>query len=81
MIPTMILFGAIAGRWWKSALVIGTALWVALLYFDGTIAAYQVPATALFGLANTAVGVAIHQAFLALVRRMHGHPAGTGTRM
>ena len=80
MIPTMILFGLVAGRWWKTALVLGTVLWVALLYFDGTIVAYQLPAAALFGLVNTAVGVAVHQGALTLVRRMHGHPAGTGTR-
>ncbi len=68
LIPTMIIFGLLAGRWWKSALVVGTVGWVAVLLVTGVIEPSQVVGAAFFGLANTGVGVAIHQGLLWLVR-------------
>ena len=32
MIPTMIVFGLVAGRWWKTSLVVGTIGWPLLLF-------------------------------------------------
>jgi len=75
VIPTMILFGLVAGRWWKTALVLGALGWAALLYFSDIISLAQVPAAAGLGLANTAVGVAIHQGVLWIVRRSRRHAA------
>ena len=56
MIPTMILFGLVLGRWWKSAIAAGAVVWPAILVL------------AALGAANTAAGVAVHQAALRLVR-------------
>ncbi len=76
MIPTMILFGLLLGRWWKPALVAGTSAWTVLLWSQGLL---STPADILGGaalaLANTAVGVSVHQFVLALVRRARGRPA------
>ena len=69
MIPTMLLFGLVLGRWWKTCLVVGTLGWPLLLWFDNII---ESPTEFLgaAGLAalNTAVGVAIHQSLLHLFR-------------
>jgi hypothetical protein len=65
----MILFGLLAGRWWKTALVAGALGWAVLLLATGVISVSQAPAAMLFGLVNTSVGVAIHQATLRLLRR------------
>ena len=74
MIPTMILFGLLLGRWWKAALVVGTSAWPVLLWAQGVIAAPpEIVGAAALGLANTAVGVMVHQLVLALVRRARGH--------
>lgn len=37
MIPTMLLFGLVLGRWWKTCLVVGTVGWPLLLWFDNII--------------------------------------------
>ncbi|WP_430868660.1 hypothetical protein [Demequina aurantiaca] len=71
MIPTMIIFGLLAGRWWKSALVVGTVGWVAVLLTTGVIEPSETAlifGAAFFGLANTCVGVALHQGTLRLVK-------------
>ena len=75
MIPTMILLGLLLGRWWKTALVVGTSAWTALLWTQGLVAtAPEVIGAAALALANTAVGVMVHQLVLALVRRARGRP-------
>ena len=72
MIPTMILFGLLLGRWWKVALVVGAS--PALLWARGVIAAPpEIVGAAALGLVNTAVGVMAHQLVLALLRRARGH--------
>ncbi|MFK5636154.1 hypothetical protein [Ornithinimicrobium sp. LYQ103] len=69
MIPTMLLFGLVLGRWWKTCLVIGTLGWPLLLWFDNIIESPNdfLGAAGLAAL-NTAVGVAIHQWLLHLFR-------------
>lgn len=69
VIPVMILFGLLAGRWWKSALIAGSAGWTLVLLATGVIGLDAVPGALLLGLLNTAVGVGIHQGLLRLVRR------------
>ena len=69
MIPTLLLVGFVAGRWY----VVGLAavVWPLLLALSGTIAASDIgnlTAAAGFAAANTAVGVAVHKALLALAR-------------
>ena len=66
MIPTMILFGLIFGRWWRASLLAGAVLWSILLFSDGTIEARDVLTAGGLSLINTAVGVVIHQSFLRL---------------
>ena len=69
MIPTMLLFGLVLGRWWKTCLLVGTLGWPLLLWFDGIIESTNefLGAAGLAAL-NTAVGVAIHQSLLHLLR-------------
>jgi len=68
MIPTMIVFGLVFGRWWKLAITAGAVLWPAILVFTGVIDVADVLGAAALGALNTAVGVAVHQAALWLVR-------------
>jgi hypothetical protein len=76
VIPTMILFGLLLGRWWKPALIVGTAAWTVLLWSQGLLATPpEIVGAAALALANTAVGVSIHQLMLAFVRRVRGHSA------
>jgi len=70
MIPTMILFGLAMGRWWRSALI-GSALFLPALGLVG--GALHGPADVVLaaglGMANAAVGIAVHQALLLAARR------------
>ena len=72
MIPTMIVFGLIAGRWPKTALTFGAVGWAVILLHDETITISQILGAALFGLVNTGVGVGIHQGVLWLIRHVRG---------
>jgi len=75
MIPTMILFGLVTGRWWRLALIAAAIFWPVLLLVDGVMGiSADLLAAALFGAVNAAVGVAVHQGLLWLVRRVR---AGT----
>jgi hypothetical protein len=70
MIPTMILFGLVLGRWWRAALVAGTIVWPAIALADGAINSVgEVFSAAGLGVANAAVGVLLHQAALQAYRR------------
>ena len=72
MIPTMILFGLVIGRWWKLAIAAGAVLWPAILVFTGVIGVADVLGAAALGALNTAVGVAVHQVALWLVHSIRG---------
>ena len=70
MIPTMILFGLVAGRWWRAALVAAALVWPAIVLVDGAIeSAGEVFAAAGLGVANAAVGVLVHQTVLQAAHR------------
>ena len=70
MIPTMILFGIILGRWWASTVVFGAIFWpVILLASDAMGVDPGLLATAGLGAANAAVGVLVHQVILWIIRR------------
>jgi len=77
MIPTMILVGLITGRWWRLALIAAAIFWPVLLLVDGVMGlSAGLLAAALLGAVNAAVGVAVHQALLWLVRRVRVGTAG-----
>lgn len=65
MIPTLILFGLILGRWWRSAVVAGAVGWPALLVVTDTMDV-EIGLLGAAGLAaaNTGVGVLVHQGAL-----------------
>lgn len=71
MIPTMLLFGFVLGRWWKTCLVVGTFGWPLLLWLQNVIQSSSEFAGAA-GLAalNTMVGVIVHQVLLHLARML-----------
>lgn len=73
MIPTVILFGLIAGRWWRATLLVAAVAWPAGLVADDAMGLE----VALLGAAaaavlNAAAGVAVHQALLRFVRWLRG---------
>lgn len=71
MIPTMILFGLIFGRWPRSAILIGTLGWLLVLLADHTISVGALLLGAAgYAFINTGVGVVVHQVVLRLVRRL-----------
>lgn len=85
MIPTLIAFGLIFGRWWKATLAVGVIGWVVVILFftdAGPVTGIIETAGLALGaaglaLANTAVGVAVHQGVLWAVRTIRGrsgHP-------
>ena len=69
MIPTMIVFGLVFGRWWKTTLAAGTLGWPLLLLANGVLnPPGDIVDAAMFGFVNTLVGVAVHQSFLRVIR-------------
>ncbi|MGH8826048.1 MAG: hypothetical protein ACRDVZ_00340 [Jiangellaceae bacterium] len=69
MIPTLIVFGLIFGRWWRSSLVVGTLMWPVLLLATDTVSSgAETVSAAGLALLNTGVGVLTHQAVSKLVR-------------
>ncbi|WP_341717282.1 hypothetical protein QQG74_25815 [Micromonospora sp. FIMYZ51] len=83
MIPTLILFGLVFGRWWRSALAVTAIGWPALLVATSTLGVEPrlLIATG-FALLNTGVGVLIHQGVWWLFRnlRNQGRAPVTPTR-
>lgn len=71
VIPTMIVFGLVFGRWRKTTLAVGTLGWPLLLLANEVLSPPgDVACAAMFGFVNTLVGVAVHQSFLRLVRAL-----------
>lgn len=69
MIPTIILFGLVFGRWWKSALVAAAIVWPTLLWVQDVISTPGgAIAAAVLGVLNSAVGIGAHRLVLGLVR-------------
>jgi hypothetical protein len=68
MIPTMILFGLVLGRWWKVTVPLAAVTWPLLLVMsDVDLDRSEVAAAAILGVANAAVGAALYLAVAALV--------------
>ena len=70
MIPTLIAFGVVFGRWWRTALAVGVTYWVVALLAWNNLAAASIPSAAALALLNTGVGVLVHQSVLRGVRRI-----------
>jgi hypothetical protein len=71
VIPTMIVFGLLFGRWWRFALVAAAVVWPAVLMVDGVMGlSADLLGPALLGAGNAAVGVGLHQGVLWFVRRL-----------
>ena len=78
MIPTLILFGLVFGRWWRLSLVTAAVAWPVLVVVDDTMDV-EVALLGAAGLAviNTGIGVAVHQGVLRTLRLLrHRHPSG-----
>lgn len=71
MIPTMILFGLVFGRWWRTSLVAAAIGWTSLLLATGVVGFEPaLLAAALLAVANAGVGVLVHQAGLRVYRHL-----------
>lgn len=79
LIPVLVLFGAVAGRWPWAAIAVATVAWPLLLWATSS-ATFHVGEAAALAAVNAAVGVVAHQAVLAVLRRLGrrdgGSPAG-----
>lgn len=70
MIPTMIMFGLILGRWWRPTLILAALLWPAILVADNVMDVEAgLLAAAALGAVNAGLGILIHQTVLRLMRR------------
>ncbi len=78
MIPLMLLYGLVLGRWWRFALISAAVAWPILLWSGGTFAGLEYPwqfmgqlvLAALLAAINAGVGVAVHQGLLYVIRRV-----------
>ena len=74
MIPTMIVFGLVLGRWPRLTLLLAALVWPVLLLISGVASSTPWPVVVLGGAAlgaiNAFVGVAVHQSVLWAVRRL-----------
>ena len=71
VIPTLILFGLVFGRWWRSSLAAAALGWPTLLVATNvmSVEAGLLGASGL-AIANTGVGVLIHQGILQMIRKL-----------
>lgn len=71
MIPTMMSFGLLFGRWWKTSLILGVLGWPTLLLTEGTLHSPEgILGAAGLGLLNTLVGVVVHQVLRRALRAL-----------
>lgn len=62
MIPTLMLFGLVFGRWWRFALATAAVAWpVALAVTDVMSPEWGLITAAMLAVANTLAGVLLHQ--------------------
>ena len=71
MIPTLILLGAIFGRWWPTTLVVAALGWPLLLVVTDVVGVdTDLIGAAALAAANAGVGVLVHQGLLHLYRHL-----------
>jgi hypothetical protein len=70
VIPTVIVWGLILGRWWRATLIGSAVVWPGILVVGGIVdTGPGLLGAALLAVANASLGVAVHQGVLWLVRR------------
>jgi hypothetical protein len=82
MIPSLILFGVIFGRWWRPVLAsapVGWPLVVVTTNATDLSESTMLLGAGLFGVANAGLGVLAHQSYLRLPRL--ARPSGDGDRL
>ncbi len=73
MIPTMIMFGLVLGRWWMPTLVLAAVVWPGVLAATGVIGLdLALVGAAVSAVVNAAVGVLVHQGLLWSYLRVRG---------
>jgi hypothetical protein len=78
VIPTLILLGLVVGRWWRLAMIIGTAGWPAVLLAGGVVRTRpELLAATVLAVINTGVGVLLCQSGLRVVRLLRNYGAPT----
>jgi hypothetical protein len=71
VIPILILFGLVFGRWWRSSLAVAAVGWpVALVASDVMSVEPGLLGASALAVANTAVGVLVHQGVLRIIRKV-----------
>ncbi|MFI5847139.1 hypothetical protein ACIA8B_14420 [Micromonospora chalcea] len=71
MIPVLILFGVLLGRWWRSSLVTAALGWpVLLVATDVMDVGVGLLGAAVLAVANTGAGVLLHQGTRLAIRRL-----------
>ncbi|KAB1909556.1 hypothetical protein F8279_03130 [Micromonospora sp. AMSO1212t] len=71
MIPVLILFGVLLGRWWRSSLVAAALAWPAVLVAADVMAVGTgLLGAAVLAVVNTGAGVLLHQGVRLAVRRL-----------
>ena len=75
VIPTLIVFGLVFGRWWRLSLVTAAMGWPVLLVATDVMD-FEVGLIGAAGLAviNAGVGVLVHQSVLRALKRLHERP-------
>lgn len=72
MIPTMILFGLVFGRWWPVTLLLAAFGWPALLVATDVVGVNAgLVGAAVLAVVNAGLGVLICQGLLPAYRRLH----------
>jgi uncharacterized membrane protein len=78
VIPTLILFGLLLGRWWKTTLVVSAAGWPLLLVATGVLGAgWELVAASALAIVNAGVGVLVVQG-VRWAFRQRREPTATG---
>jgi hypothetical protein len=81
VIPSLILFGVIFGRWWRPVLATAAVGWPLVLVATNVIdlsESTMLVGAGLFGVANAAVGVLAHHACLRAYRGFrHRNPSSS----
>jgi len=81
VIPTMIVFGLIFGRWWRLTLIVAALGWPLLLVTTDVMnVEVGLVGAAVLAVLNTGVGVIVHQAALRVVRRLRRQSARPAIR-
>ena len=78
MIPSLIVLGLVLGRWWRLALLVGAVGWPVLLGLMGLLESpTAVVVSSALAVANTGLGVLVHQGVLHAYRHLARRPEPT----